>query len=52
MCKGSLEVTVAGKASTIGPGSAAYVHSGEEHGVRNNGSIDAQYFVVATGTET
>lgn len=52
MCKGTLEVTIAGKTSTIGSGSAAYVHSGEEHGVRNNGSVDAQYFVVATGTET
>ena len=52
MCKGSLEVTIAGKTTAIGPGSAAYVHSGEEHGVRNNGTVDAQYFVVATGTET
>lgn len=52
MCKGSLEVTIAGKTTTIGPGSAAYVHSGEVHGVRNNGTVDAQYFVVATGTET
>ena len=52
MSKGSLEVTIAGKTSTIGPGSAAYVHSGEEHGVRNNGTVEAQYFVVATGTET
>jgi quercetin dioxygenase-like cupin family protein len=51
MSEGSLEVTIAGKTSTIGPGSAAYVHSGEEHGVRNNGSVEAQYFVVATGTE-
>jgi mannose-6-phosphate isomerase-like protein (cupin superfamily) len=48
---GSLEITIAGKTSVIGPGSAAYVHSNEEHGVRNNGSIDAQYFVVATGTD-
>jgi mannose-6-phosphate isomerase-like protein (cupin superfamily) len=52
MSKGSLEVTIAGKATTIGPGSAAYVHSGEEHGVRNPGTSDAQYFVVATGTES
>lgn len=52
MSKGSLEVTIAGKTSTIGPGSAAYVHSGEEHGVRNPGTVDAQYFVVATGTES
>lgn len=52
MSKGSLEVTIASKTSVIGPGSAAYVHSGEEHGVRNSGSVDAQYFVVATGTES
>jgi mannose-6-phosphate isomerase-like protein (cupin superfamily) len=48
---GSLEVTIAGKTSVIGPGSAAYVHSEEVHGVRNPGAVDAQYFVVATGTE-
>jgi mannose-6-phosphate isomerase-like protein (cupin superfamily) len=50
--KGSLEVTIAGKTSTIGPGSAAYVHSNEEHGARNPGTEDAQYFVIATGTES
>lgn len=48
---GTLEITIAGKTSVIGPGSAAYVHSNEEHGVRNNGLVDAQYFVVATGTD-
>jgi len=52
MFKGSLEVTIAGKTTVIGPGSAAYVHSDEVHGVRNPGSVDAQYFVVATGTES
>src|SRR5664279_3665074 len=51
MSKGMLEVTIAGKTTTLGPGSAAYVHSGEEHGVKNTGSVEAQYFVVATGTE-
>jgi len=51
MSKGSLEVTIAGKTTVIGPGSAAYVHSNEEHGVRNPGTVDAQYFVVATGSE-
>jgi len=50
--RGSLEVTIAGKTSTIGPGSAAYVHSGEEHGVHNPGTDEAQYFVVAIGTES
>ena len=52
MSKGSLEVTIAGKTTVIGPGSAAYVHSEEVHGVRNPGTVDAQYFVVATGTES
>ena len=52
MLKGTLEVTIAGKTSTIGPGSAAYVHSNEEHGVRNSGTTEAQYFVVATGIES
>ncbi|WP_446742512.1 cupin domain-containing protein [Silvibacterium acidisoli] len=50
--KGTLEVTIAGKSTTIGPGSAAFIHSGEEHGIKNIGQEDAQYFVVAIGTET
>ncbi len=49
MMKGSLAVTIAGNTTVIGPGSAAFVHSGEMHGVRNPGTEDAQYFVVATG---
>ena len=51
LSKGTIEVTIAGKSTTIGPGSAAFVHSGEEHGVRNSGQEPAQYFVVAIGTE-
>lgn len=50
--KGTLEVTIAGKSTTIGPGSAAFIHSGEEHGIKNIGPEDAQYFVVAIGVET
>ena len=52
LSKGTIEVTIAGKATTLGPGSAAFVHSGEEHGVHNTGQVPAQYFVVAIGTET
>jgi mannose-6-phosphate isomerase-like protein (cupin superfamily) len=52
MSKGSLEVTIAGRTTSIDPVSAAYVHSGVEHGVRNPGAVDAQYFVVAAGTES
>jgi len=48
--KGTLAVTIAGKTTEIGPGSAAFVHSGELHGVRNSGTTPAQYFVVAIGS--
>jgi len=51
LSRGTIEITIAGKSSTIGPGSAAFVHSGEEHGVRNIGQEPAQYFVVAIGTD-
>lgn len=50
MMRGQLAVTIAGKTTTIDPGGAAFVHSGELHGVRNPGTIPAQYFVVAIGT--
>lgn len=50
MMQGQLAVTIAGKTTTIDPGGAAFVHSGELHGVRNPGTKPAQYFVVAIGT--
>lgn len=46
---GSLEVTIAGKTRTVGPGSVIYVHSNEEHGLKSVGSEAAQYFVLALG---
>jgi mannose-6-phosphate isomerase-like protein (cupin superfamily) len=49
MMKGNLAVTIDGKTTVIGPGAAAFVHSGELHGVRNPGPEETQYFVVATG---
>ena len=49
MMKGNLAVTIEGKTTVIGPGAAAFVHSGELHGVHNSGNEDTQYFVVATG---
>jgi quercetin dioxygenase-like cupin family protein len=51
LMKGSVAVTIEGKTTVIGPGSAAFVHSNELHGVHNPGLEKAQYFVVATGTE-
>ncbi len=50
MRQGKLAVTIAGKTTVIGPGAAAFVHSGELHGVRNPGEERAEYFVVAMGT--
>ena len=47
--KGTLTVTIAGKSGVIGPGGAGFVHSNELHGVHNNGTDIAQYFVVAVG---
>lgn len=47
--EGALEVTIAGKSSTLGPGSVAYVASNEEHGWRNAGKTRAHYFVLALG---
>ena len=50
--EGTLEVTIAGKSSNLGPGSVAYVASNEEHGWRNIGDTRARYFVLALGRET
>lgn len=49
MMKGQLAVTIEGTTTVIGAGAAAYVRSGELHGVHNPGNEDTQYFVVATG---
>lgn len=49
--EGTLEVTITGHTTQIGPGSVAYVASGEEHGWRNVGSSQAHYFVLALGRE-
>ena len=48
--QGELAVTISGKTTVIGPGSAAFVHSGALHGVLNPGTAPAQYFVVAIGS--
>ena len=49
--EGTVEITIAGRASRLGPGSVAYVASNEEHGIRNVGSTHAQYFVIALGSD-
>jgi mannose-6-phosphate isomerase-like protein (cupin superfamily) len=49
--EGTVQVTIAGRSSTLGPGSVAYVASNEEHGIRNTGSSHAGYFVLELGTD-
>ena len=49
--KGTMEVTIMGKVTTIGPGSTVYVASNEEHGWRNSGTTNALYFVIALGQQ-
>lgn len=50
--EGTLELTVNGQTTRLGPGSAGFVGSGDQHGVRNAGSTAAEYFVVAFGKDT
>ncbi len=47
--QGSLEVTINGEQTTVGPGSVIYIHSNDEHGLKGAGDTPAQYFVLAIG---
>ena len=49
--EGTLEVTIRGQATRLGPGSVAFVASNDEHGVRNPGTTPAEYFVAALGKD-
>jgi quercetin dioxygenase-like cupin family protein len=51
MVRGTLEVTIAGKAARLGQGSSAFVASNIEHGWRNVGQDRALYFVLALGSD-
>jgi len=46
---GTLQVTIAEKPATLGPGSAFFIASNEEHSIRNIGSVPAQYFGITLG---
>jgi mannose-6-phosphate isomerase-like protein (cupin superfamily) len=48
---GTVEITISGKATHLGPGSAAFVAANEEHGLHNSGPGPAQYFVVTLGSK-
>ena len=47
--EGTVELTVEGKSTQMGPGSIGFVRSNDEHGIKNVGSTPAMYFVVAIG---
>jgi len=45
--QGTMEVTINGKSSRIGPGGVGFVASNELHGWKNVGADRAHYFVLA-----
>lgn len=44
--EGTIEVTIGGQVSQLGPGSVAYVESNVEHGWRNIGEGRARYYIL------
>lgn len=46
---GTVEITVNGANTRLGPGAVGFVRSNDEHGIKNVGTIPATYFVVAVG---
>ena len=50
--EGTLEITISGRSTNLGPGSVAYVASSQEHGWRNIGTGRARYFVMALGRDS
>jgi mannose-6-phosphate isomerase-like protein (cupin superfamily) len=48
---GTVEVTIAGRPTQLGPGSVAYIAANDEHSIRNVGTARAQYFVFTLGQE-
>ena len=49
--EGTMEVTISDNTSRLGPGSVAWVASGEHHGWRNVGTTRARYMVMAFGRD-
>jgi quercetin dioxygenase-like cupin family protein len=49
--EGELEVMINGTTQRAGPGSIAFISSGDEHGWRNVGATAATYYVMRVKTE-
>jgi quercetin dioxygenase-like cupin family protein len=47
--EGTVELTINGATHRLGPGGLGFVHSNEEHGIKNVGAAPATYFVIAIG---
>src|SRR5579863_6841169 len=47
--EGTVQLTINGTSRVMGPGSVGFVHSNDEHGIKNVGTTPATYFVVAMG---
>jgi mannose-6-phosphate isomerase-like protein (cupin superfamily) len=47
--EGTVQLTINGISHVMGPGSVGFVHSNDEHGIKNIGTTPATYFVVAVG---
>jgi quercetin dioxygenase-like cupin family protein len=49
--EGTVDMTISGKTTRLGPGSLAYIASNELHGLINSGTEAAHYFVIALGDD-
>ena len=47
--EGMVELTINGSTHRLGAGGVGFVHSNEEHGIKNVGTGPATYYVVAIG---
>ena len=50
--EGTVEFDNDGKKETVGPGGVIFAASEKTHGLKNVGSVAAQYFVIAIGRES
>jgi mannose-6-phosphate isomerase-like protein (cupin superfamily) len=47
--EGSVEFIMDGRSEKVGPGGVCFAASGQMHGLKNTGTVPANYFVIAIG---